>query len=267
MMTPEIWVAIAAALLAIASVAGGLAMFAVRGPWDAVTIGARVAAVAALVVALVAAAIVQHQWTAAEPQQAMLSLIVAMLAVHLVLAWRLGTGSAGPVVDVVALVLSLASVIAIRPGAPWLTCVQHAPLFQAQWVLFSLGGGSVLVAGSAGLMLAMRKGLAGRGWDLRLPGRVPLYDLLTQATFLALVALGGGLTISAWWAWRTSGMLAGGNPREAWMAVTWLIAAMSLLAWQLDGRRGRWAAGLVLLAAAAVLVGLLFPVDLSFVGI
>jgi hypothetical protein len=42
---------------------------------------------------------------------------------------------------------------------------------------------------------------------------------------------------------------------------------MSLLAWQLDGRKGRWAAGLALVAAVAVLVGLLFPVDLSLVGI
>ena len=51
------------------------------------------------------------------------------------------------------------------------------------------------------------------------------------------------------------------------MAVAWLTAAMSLLAWQLDGRRGRWAAGLALVAAAAVLVGLFFPVGLSLVGI
>ena len=99
-MTPEIWVAIGAVFLGLAAVAGGLAMSAVRGPWDAVAIGARVAALAALIVALVASAIVQGQWTGAEPQQAMLSLVVAMLAVHLVLAWRQGAGSAGPMVDI-----------------------------------------------------------------------------------------------------------------------------------------------------------------------
>ena len=266
-MTPEIWVAIGAAFLGLAAVAGGLAMSAVRGPWDAVANGARVAALVALIVALVASAIVQDRWTAAEPQQATLSLVVAMLAVHLLLAWRLGAGSAGPMVDIVALALSLVSVFAIEAGAPWLICVQRSPLFQAHWVLFSVGGGSVLVAGSAGLMLAMRKGLAWRDRDLRLPGRIPLYGLLTQAAILALVALGGGLIISVWWAWRTSGLLGGGNPREVWMAVAWLTAAMSLLAWQLDGRRGGWAVGLALVAAAAVLVGLFFPVGLSLVGI
>ncbi len=51
------------------------------------------------------------------------------------------------------------------------------------------------------------------------------------------------------------------------MAVAWLITAASLLAWKLDGRRGRWAAGLALAAAVAVLVGVLFPADLGFVGI
>ena len=266
-MTPEIWAAIGAVFLGLAAVAGGLAMSALRGAWDAVAIGLRVAALAALIVALIAAVIVQGQWTAADPQQATLSLVVAMLAVHLVLAWRLGAVSAGPMVDIVAFALSLVSVVAIQAGAPWLACVQRSPLFQAHWVLFSLGGGSVLVAGSAGLMLTLRKGLEWRGRDPRLPGWIPLYALLTQASILALVALGVGLLVGVSWAWQTSGLLAGSNPREVWMAVAWLATAMSLLAWQLDGRRGRWAAGLALVAAAAVLVGLLFPVDLSLAGI
>jgi hypothetical protein len=267
MMTPEIWVAIGAVFLGLAIVAGGLAMSAVRGPWDAVAIGARVAALVALIVAMIASAIGQDQWTAAAPQQAMLSLVVAMLAVHLVLAWRLGACSAGPMVDLVALVLGLVGVFAIEAGAPGLGCVQQSSLFQAHLVLFSLGGGSVLVAGSAGLMLALKKGLVWLGRDLRLPGWIPLYALLTQATLLAVVALGAGLIIGVWWAWQTVGLLAAGNPRDAWMAVAWLTTAMSLVAWQLDGRRGRWAAGLALVAAAAVFVGLLFPVDLSLVGI
>jgi hypothetical protein len=262
-MTPEIWATIAAALLGIATVAGGLAMSAVRGPWDAVAIGARGAALTALIVALVASAIVQGQWVAADPQQAMLSLIVAMLAVHVVLAWRLGAGGAGPVVDVVALTLSLLSVLAIQAGTPGLSCVQQFPLFQAHWVLFSLGGGSVLVAGCAGLMLVFRKGLEWRGKYPSLPRQIPLYGLLTQASILAVVALGSGLIISAWWAWRTSGLLVGGTRREGWIAVAWLSAAMSLITWQLDGRRGRWAIGLALVAAAAVLVALLLPVDLA----
>ena len=266
MMMPEIWVAVAAAFLGMAAVAGGLSMLAVRGLWDAVAIGARVAALAALVVALIAAAMAQGQWTAADPRQAMLSLVAAMVAVHLLLAWRLAA-SAGPMIDIVALVLSLVSVFAIRAGAPSSICVQQAFLLQAHWVLCSLGGGSVLVAGCAALMLAFRKGLAWRGKDLQLPGWIPLYGLLTQATMLALVALGGGLIIGVWWVWGTSGTMVGGNAREVWMAVAWLTAAMSVLAWQLEGHRSRWVAGLALVAAAAVLVGLLFPADLSSMGI
>ena len=266
-MTPEIWLVTAALFLALAAVAGGLAMFAVRGPWGVVAIGARVAALVCLIVALVASAIAQGKWMAVDPRQAMLGLIVAMLAVHLVLAWRLGTGSAGPAVDIVALALSLLVVVAVGGGAPGLACVRHSPLLQAHWVLFSLGGGSVLVACAAGLMLALRKLLVWRDWHLTVPPQVLLYGLLAQATILALVALGSGLVLSAWWAWQTPGLLGNGNPRQVWMAVAWLITATSLLAWKLDGRRGPWAAGLALAAAAAVLVGVLFPMDLSLVGI
>ncbi len=264
-MTPDIWIIMAAVFLALAAVAAGLAMFAVRGPWSVVAIGARVAALALLIVALVASAMAQGKWMAVDPQQAMLGLIATMLAVHLVLAWRLGTGSAGPVVDIVA--LGLVIVVTVEGGAPGLACVRHSPLLQAHWVLFSLGGGSVLVACAAGLMLALRRLLVWRDWHLRVPPQALLHDLLAQATLLALVVLGSGLVISAWWAWQTPSLLGNGNPRQVWMAVAWLITATSLLAWQLDGRRGRWAAGLALAAAAAVLVGMLFPVDLSFVGI
>lgn len=257
-MTPEIWVVIAVVFLALAAVASGLVLFSIRGPWDAVTLGARMVALAILIVALVMSAIGQGRWSAAEPQQAMLGLIVMMLVVHLTLAWRLGAGSAGPVVDIVSLVLGLVTVIAIEPGTPGLVCVQQSPLSQAYWVLFSLGGGSVLVACTAGLTLALRKLLQWRGGHPRLPGQILLHGLLAQATVLALVALGSGLVISAWWAWRASGLPGGGNPRRVWMAVAWLFVATSCLAWQLDSRRGRWAAGLALVAAAAVLVGVLF---------
>lgn len=262
-MTPEIWGLIGVALLGTAAVAGCLAMFVVRGPWDAVAIGARVAALATLAVALVAAIIAQGQWAAADLQQAMLSLIMAMLAVHLVLAWRLGAGGAGPVVDIVALALSLVSVFAVSPGAPWPVCVQRSPLSQIPWVLFSLGGGSLLVAGSAGLMLALRKGLVWRGREQGLPGRIHLVGMLTQATILALVLLGCGLVVSVWWAWQASGLATSGNPRLVWTAAAWLTATMSLLTWQLDGHRARWAAGLALVAASVMLVGLFFPVELG----
>ncbi|MFN2243699.1 MAG: hypothetical protein ACK2U2_15505, partial [Anaerolineae bacterium] len=139
---PESLAAVAAALLGLATVAGGLAVFAVRGRWEVVVVGARALALVALIAALVAAAVVQGRWTAADPRQALLSLVVAMLAVHLVLAWRLGAGSGGPVVDIVSLALSLAAVFAIQPASSEAICLRLPVAVQGQWALFSLGGGS-----------------------------------------------------------------------------------------------------------------------------
>jgi len=260
MTMPEISVVISAVFLALAAAAGCLAMSRIRSIWRAAAIGARVVALAFVIAALVASVIVQGHWVAMDPVQAMLSLVVGMLAVHLVLAWRLGAGSAGPVVDIVALALSLLIVLAVEATAPGLACVPQSPLLQTYWVIFSLGGGSVLVAGAAGLELAVLKLLAWRTMAPSLRRQLPLQDLLAQATILAVVVLGSGLVISAWWAWRTSGLLGDGNPRQVWMAVAWLFTAMSLLAWQLDGHRVRWAAGLALAASAAVLGGMLFTV-------
>ncbi len=267
MMMPEIWVAIAAALLGVGAIAGSTAIFAGRRPWGAVAIGARVAALAALIVTLIAAVMASGQWTAFDRQQAMLSLVVALEAIHLVLVWRLGAVGVGPVVDIVALILSVVGVFLIQAGAPSPICTQQASLFQAHWVIVLLGGGSLLVAACAGLALALRWLLVWRGLELDLPEPVSLYGLLKHAATLALVALGSGLLTGVWWAWRTTGVMLGANAREVWMAVAWLITAMTLLAWQLGGRRSQWAAGLALVAAAAMLVGLLFPVGVSFGGI
>jgi ABC-type transport system involved in cytochrome c biogenesis permease subunit len=74
---------------------------------------------------------------------------------------------------------------------------------------------------------------------------------------LALIGLGAGLVTSAWWAWRSVGGLAGDDPRQAWMAITWLLSAMSLLAWQLEAAAARWAAALAGLAATVAIGGLL----------
>jgi ABC-type transport system involved in cytochrome c biogenesis permease subunit len=248
-------------------VAGGLVMVSVRGRWEAVAIGARGLALLALTAGLITAATAQGRWTAGDPRQAMLSLAAAMLAVHLVLAWRAGAGSAGPVVDIVALVLSLVSVFAIQPASSDAICIQLPAVVQGQWVLFSLGGGSVLVAGCAGLMLAFRRALSWRGLDLRLPAWLPLVGMLTQGARLSVVVLGGGLIAGVWWSWRMSGRLPSGDARQVWMAVAWLVTAMSLLAWQADGRRSRWAVGLALVAMAAVLVSLLVPAGLSMAAI
>ncbi len=266
-MMPEIWVAVAAALLGVAAIAGGAAILAGRRPWGAVAIGTRVAALAALIVALIATVMASGQWTASDHQQAVLSLVVAMGAIHLLLVWPLGAAGVGPMVDIVAIILSLMGVFLIQAGAPSSTCTQQASLFQVDWILFLLGGGSLLVAACAGLTLALRWLLVWRGLELDLPVPVSLYDLLRHAAALALVALASGLLTGVWWAWRTTGVMLGANAGEVWMAVAWLITAMSLLAWQLDGRRSQWAAGLALVAAAAVLVGLLFPGGATYGGI
>jgi hypothetical protein len=262
-MMLEVLAIVAAALLGLATVAGGLAVFAVQGRWKDIAVGARVLALVAVIAALVAAAAVHGRWTAADPRQALLSLVVAMLAVHLALAWRLGAGSAGPMVDIVALALSLVCAFAIQPASPETICPQLPAMVQGQWVLLSLGGGSMLVTGCAGLMLALRKGLLWRGLDAQLPDRLPLVGMLTQAACLAVVALGGGLFLGVWWSWRTSGRLADDDVRQVWMAVAWLLSAMSVLSWQADSRTSRWAAVLALVAAAAVLVGTLAPAGLS----
>lgn len=262
-MMPEIWVGVAAGLLGLAAVAGGLVAFKVARRWEPIVIGARAAGLAVLAVALGLVVIGQGEWTPFDLRQMVLGLVVAMLLIHMGLAWRLRIGSAGPAVDVVALVLILIVLVAIQTGAPLLRCVQRAFPFQAQWVLYVLGGGAVLVAGSAGLVLALRKATVRRGREPYLPSPASLYDLLTQAIYLALVALGGGLTVSVWWAWRAVGAWPGGDPRETWMAITWLLAAMSLLAWRLEGRRGRWVVGLAEMAAASVLFGLLILADLQ----
>ena len=269
-MAPEIWGIAAAFLFGAAALAGGLALFTPRGPWEWVATGARVAGLVAVAAALISTVAAQGEWSPFEPWQVVLSLILAMSGVYLLLAWRLGLGGAGPVVDVVALALLLVAypstpwaVVAVQPATSLLNCTQRTFPFQVQWALFFLGGGSVLAAGSAGLMLALRQVLGRRAPGPKLPPRTGLYDLLIQSTFLALVAVGGGLTLGAWWAWQMVGMLTTDDPREAWMALVWLLAAMSLSAWQLERHRGRWAAGLAGVAAATLLFGLLLLVELQ----
>jgi hypothetical protein len=269
-MVPEVGGIVAAFLFSVAAVAGGLALFRVRGPWELVAIGARVAGTVAVAIALISAMATQGEWSPFNPWQVALSLILAMSGVQLLLAWRLGLGSAGPLVDLVALALLLLT----HPSAPWavvpfepvpflLSCTQRTLPFQVQWALFLLGSGSLLAAGSAGLMLALCRVLAERAPRLKLPPLAGWVDLLIQSTFLALVAVGGGLTLGAWWAWQAVGRLTAGDSREAWMALVWLLAATSLAAWQLERHRARWAAGFAGLAAAMVLFGLLALVELQ----
>jgi hypothetical protein len=262
-MTSEFWLTLgASALLVVAGVARGLVFFRSQKWWYPLAIGARTGSAIVLAVVLVLSAIDRGYWSPFDLQQAAFSLALAMLCMHLMLSWRCGVDGAGPVADLVALLLVLAGLLLIRPGAPQLTCFQRRAPFYIQWALSLLGAGGVIAAGSAGLQLLLRAGSIRRGWGFRGPSEADLHAFLGHATVWALIALGTGLTVGVWWAWRAMGSLASGDPREVWMASTWLVAGTSLLSWQLKRRSGQLPAGLVVMAAAVAIFGLLAVVDL-----
>jgi hypothetical protein len=150
---------------------------------------------------------------------------------------------------------------------------------QIQGALFLIGGAGLIVAGSAGLTLALRSGLAflrnatpvapspDRALDTNWPRCTELYALLRLATWLGLVVLGCGLVVGLWSAnampwhlgapWQTTGALTSAGVHQSWAAIAWLVAAMSFLAQRTGERGGRWAAGMAIIAAAAVVIGLL----------
>jgi hypothetical protein len=109
--------------------------------------------------------------------------------------------------------------------------------------------------------LALRAATASRDWDLQWPRRIDLHLFVGEAVLLALVALGSGLVASLGSAWWTLGTVAGDDPRVAWFATTWLLAAASALARFLPRWWGRWAAGLAVAAAVSAIFGLVFLGD------
>lgn len=274
-MRPETWVSLGAGLLLIAA---GLTQRQARLKpasgrirWDLLAFGARLGSLVALIISLVLATVTHGDWSPSDLRQVTIGLALATLLIHLLLVWRLGIDNASPVVDAVALLLILIDAFAVRPGGPLLTSAQRATPYRVQWVLFLLGSGGTLVAGSAGLMLGLHSWSVQRGWHLGLPDVVDVPTLLRQATALAWLLLGSGLVVSAWWAWQTVGALADGDLRVGWCAVAWLLLAMSELAWRLDRpllrsgkdqNRGRWSASLAVVAAATAILGLLVVTDL-----
>ncbi len=273
-MMPESWVALGGgALLAAAAMIRGLVLLRSgpdRGRWYLPAAGLELGAFAALAVAFVLAALAHGEWSPVDLRQVTLGLALAALGIYLVLvvrpglprAQRIAVGGAGLTVDLIVLGLSLFGVFAIRPGGPILLCVQRTLPFYARWVLWLLGAGALIVAGSVALTLMLRLVLLRRSQGFRLLRRMDLYGLLAHTTSLALLALGGSLAVGVWWAWRTEGMLTSGDPREGWAAITWLVAAMGSCAQGLEGRARRWSAGLALVAAAGVIFGLLVVPDL-----
>jgi hypothetical protein len=216
--------------------------------------------VAVLVVALAARVIRLGRWSAYDWEMSLLTLVLSLLIVHSVLAWFLKAKNPGPLVELVGLGLLLIVLVGTSVGVPLLTCPQWLAAFQIQWILFLLGGGSLLVAGCMGLTVIVYRAVQRSGRSLYLAPSEDLYALLVRAAMLALVALGSGLTVSLWWAWQTLGTLTGGDPRAEWMALTWLLTAMSLLAGQLDRHRQRWVIALAVIAASNLLFGWLLLV-------
>lgn len=260
-MTPESWGVGATLLLALAIGFRGLVLTRGPGRWAVLTVGARVCGMLALAVALILSATAQGEWSPLDLRQLTLGLALASLLVYQALAWRFRVEAGAPVVDLIALLLLLTGILAVRPGGGLLACDQRSILFHVQWILSLLGAGGTVAAGSAGVTLALCAATASRGWDLQWPRRLDLHLFVGEAVLLALVALGGGLVASIGLSWWTLGTVAGDDPRVVWLAITWLFVATSAVARHLDRWWGRWAAGLAVAAAASAIFGLVILGD------
>jgi hypothetical protein len=267
----DAWLALGAgALLAVAAAASGMRLArrlpegegeppAAVGRRAWLVVGARIGALA-LLAAAVGLAAGRGPWTPPDARPAALGLSLATVLCHLALTVPATARreDAGPVADLVALGLALAAVAA-APRAPTLACAQCTAALAAYGALALLGGGASLVAGSAALMLALAALSAGSRRQAAAVGRASA-ALCERAAGLALVVLGAALTAGAYWAWQALGTPGSGDLRGGWLAVTWLLEAMSLLAWRLNRGATRLAAGLAVLAAAAALwANLLIP--------
>jgi len=271
-MSPEAWVlAVAVVLLAAAAAVEASALAggpAGAGRWRLPGLMLAAAAAAALVVALALAVAARQAWSPFDLQQTAIALAAATLTVYLALAVGLGVGGGGlldGLVDLVVLVLTLVGWLAVGPGGSAPDAVQRGLAVQVQWACFILGSGGAVVAGCAGLALAVRAGLIGRGRELAWPRRTDLHHLLSWAAGLAVVALAAGLAVGTWWAWQATGSPGTGDPRVAWLAAAWLVALMVVWTYRLGERSGRWAAGLSVVAAALAITGLLAVTDLRLI--
>jgi len=270
-MSPEAWaLAVAASLLATASVVGVLALAA--GPvgarrWWWPGLGLVAAAATSLIVALALAVAARQEWSPFDLKQMTIALAAATLVIYLVLAvgLRAGGGLLVSLVGLAVLALTLFGWLAIRPGGSTSAVVQRGLAVQIQWGCFILGSGGAVVAGCTGLALAARAGLIGRGRELAWPRRAELHQLLSRAVGFAAVVVGAGLAVGAWWAWQATGLLGTGDPRTAWLAATWLVMLMAVWTYRLGERSGRWAASLSIVAAALVVTGLLAASDLRLI--
>jgi len=268
-MSSDAWaLAVAALLLAAATVVEAAAL--VAGPsgggrWRLPGLWLAAAAAATLVVALALAVAARQVWSPFDLQQIAISLAAATLVIYLVLAVGLRAGNAGLLVGLVVLALILFAWLGVRPGGSAPDAIHRGLAIQVEWACFIVGSGGAIVAGCAGLALAVRARLIGRGRELAWPRRADLHHLLSVAAGLAAVALAAGLAVGTWWAWQATGSPGTGDPRVAWLAAAWLVALMVVWAYRLGERSGRWAAGLSIVAAALAVAGLLAVTDLRLI--
>ncbi len=256
-MAIESWLALGAGFLLAAGIAiQGLVMVRLL-VYPALGIGGiRVAAAVLLAVAWSLAARSWGQWIPYDPKQATLGLAFGTLAVLLALEAWLRVVGAGWVTDILVLALSIVA-ITVKSGAGQLVLVNQATAFYLQWCLLLVGTGAVTVAGGTGLVLALRAAISERSPNLRLPQPAGLYTLLRQGAALAWLALGSGVLLATWRAWRATWSLAGSAMHEGWMAAVWLIVGAGLLSWGLGKRAWQWAACLALLATTLAIIGML----------
>lgn len=262
-MMAEVWTIVAGVSLAMGVLAGGLVAVRRGRIWTRVFVAVRATSIVALTVALVARVVTLGHWSPYDQGLGLLGLALVMLLVHSLLAWLLKVEIPTPLVELTGLGLLLLGAARLPAGVPLLACPQTVVPFQIQWVLFLLGGGSLLAAGCTGLTVVLGRAADGFGWNLRLAASEDMVVLLVRAARLALVTLGSGLIVGLWWSWQTLGTQTSGDPRADWMAVTWLLTAMSLLAGQLERHMRRWVVGLVVLAASNMLFGWLVLVGVQ----
>ena len=268
-MSPEAWaLAVAALLLTAAAVTEVAAL--VAGPasarrWWLPGVWLTAAAAAALVVALALAVAARRAWSPFDLQQVAIFLAAATLVIYLALAVGLRASVGGLLVDLAVLALTLFAWMGVRPGGSAPDAVQRGLAVQVQWACLIVGSGGATVAGCAGLALAIRARLIGRGRELAWPRRADLHHLLSMTAGLAAVALAAGLAVGTWWAWQATGSPGAGDARVAWLAAAWVVVLMAVWTYRLGERSGRWAAGLSIAAAVLAVTGLLAVTDLSLI--
>lgn len=257
----EISAAVAALFSCLAAIIQVPALSRPLGQQRMVALLLRGGSVLALAVALGLTMVGQGEVSPRDLRQVAFGLALATAAVHLALSLTLRQAGGGWLVDVLPAGLILLALIFVRPGAEPLRCDQRTLAFGVAWALYLFGSGAAVVAGGAGGMVLLDDAL-GRKDAPASPPPAGRWRFLVTALFLGTVILGGGLLVGACWAWRTTGTLGSGDPRQSWLAAAWLALAMSFVAGESGPDGARWMAFLTFLAALVTIVGLLAVPDL-----